>query len=124
MIDLLRRYRAQDRFRLHAFVAMPDHLHLVFSPSQSLEQAVGLIKGGFSFAVRKIWRGEVWQEGYYNHRIEDEADYEAQVRYVAENPARQGYDASYPHVHTNHADMVDPKPEHLGGVNLGISLGG
>ncbi len=115
MIDLLRRYRAEGRFRLHAFVAMPDHLHLVFSPSQSLEQAVGLVKGGFSFAVRKVWRGEVWQEGYYNHRIVDEADYEAQVRYVAENPARKGYEASYAHVHTRHADMVDAKPEHLGG---------
>jgi hypothetical protein len=56
MVETLLRYRAQGRFLLHAFVVMPDHLHVVFSPAQSLEQAVGLLKGGYSFAVRKTYR--------------------------------------------------------------------
>ena len=55
----LYRYRAGERFLLHGFVVMPDHVHLLFSPAAAMEQAVGLIKGGFSFAVRKQYRGPV-----------------------------------------------------------------
>ena len=114
MIETLFRYREQGRFLLHAFVVMPDHLHVVFSPVQSLEQAVGLIKGGYSFAIRNTYRGPVWQDSYYAHRVLDERDYDSQIRYVAENPARRGYEA-YPHVHTQWPDRLDPRPDHLGG---------
>ena len=73
-----------------------------------------MIKGGFSFAVRKEWRGDVWQEGYYSHRIVNGADYDSQVRYIADNPARIGLSA-YPYVHTRYSEMLDPRPDHLGG---------
>lgn len=114
MIETLLRYRDQGRFLLHAFVGMPDHLHFIFSPVQSLEQAVGLVKGGYSFAVRKTYRGPVWQDSYYAHRVVDGRDYDSQIVYVAENPSRRGYEG-YPYVHTKWIDRVDPKPEHLGG---------
>jgi putative transposase len=52
MVATLYRYRAGGRYLLHGFVVMPDHLHVVFSPVAALEQAVGLVKGGFSFAMR------------------------------------------------------------------------
>ena len=43
-------YRRQGRFQLHAFVIMPDHVHLLFTPAidVTLERAVQLIKGGYS----------------------------------------------------------------------------
>ena len=46
-------YRRQGRFELHAFVLMPDHVHLLFSPAldTTLERAVQLIKGGYSHTV-------------------------------------------------------------------------
>lgn len=41
MLDILQSYRAEGRFALHAFVIMPDHLHVLLTPSPevSLEKA-------------------------------------------------------------------------------------
>src|SRR5208282_3796482 len=41
-------YRRQRRFQLHAFVLMPDHVHLLLTPAIdiTLERAMQLIKGG------------------------------------------------------------------------------
>jgi putative transposase len=70
---------------------MPDHLHILLSPAESIEKAAQLVKGGFSFAVRKHYAGEVWQPGYFAHRITDVEDYAAQIRYIANNPLHKGY---------------------------------
>ena len=43
---------------------MPDHIHVLLTPAadQTVEGCAQLIKGGFSFAVRKEYAGEIWQE--------------------------------------------------------------
>ncbi len=79
-----------------------------------MEQAVGLIKGGFSFAVRKQYRGPVWQDGYYAHRVMNRQDYESQLGYIASNPARRGSDG-YRFVHTQPEYEVDPVPSQFRG---------
>ena len=88
-LTTLSRYRDQSHYELHGFVVMPDHSHLLLSPSASLEATVGLIKGGFSFAVRKQYNGAVWQEGYYSHRVMDAADYASQFAYIAAKSGAQ-----------------------------------
>ena len=113
-LSTLFRYRDGGRLLLHGFAVMPDHVHLLFSPSATLEQTVGLIKGGYSFAVRQQYIGPVWQESYYSHRIRDAADFDSQKEYIARNPERRGYQA-YPHVHTRFPSQVDRMPDHLGG---------
>ncbi len=52
-LQTLYRYRREDRFQLHAFVVMPEHVHLLFTPATdvTLEHAVQLIKGGYSHAL-------------------------------------------------------------------------
>lgn len=114
MIETLYRYRSGARFLLHGFVVMPDHMHLLFSPAASLEQAAGLVKGGFSFAVRKQYRGVVWQNGYYAHRILNAQDFKSQLAYISANPARRGLQ-DYAFVHTQPGYQVDLMPYHLGG---------
>ena len=114
MVHLLARYRAEGRFLLHGFVVMPDHMHVLFSPEKSLEATVGLLKGGFSFAVRKQWRGLIWQDGYYPHRVMNSRDYDSQMLYIAANPERWCYQ-NYPHRHVAHPELLDPRPDHLGG---------
>jgi putative transposase len=32
---------------------MPDHFHLLVTPTETLERALQLIKGGFSYRARK-----------------------------------------------------------------------
>jgi len=45
-------YRRQGKFLLHAFVLMPEHVHLLLTPADdvTLERAIQLIKGGYSHA--------------------------------------------------------------------------
>ena len=62
MVDVLQDYRKHGRFALHAFLIMPDHLHLLLTPAPdvSLKKALQLIKGGFSFRLkskRDVWNG-------------------------------------------------------------------
>jgi REP element-mobilizing transposase RayT len=54
LIDLLRSNVAAGKFQMHDFVIMPDHLHLLMTlPSDvSVEKAMQLIKGGFSYRLK------------------------------------------------------------------------
>jgi putative transposase len=106
MIATLLRYREQGRFLLHGFVVMPDHIHVLITPGESTAKAVQLIKGGFSFAVRSQFEGEVWHPDYYEHRIRDLKDFQNQLTYMARNPERKLY-LNYPHVHIHHAAKLD-----------------
>ena len=114
MIETLFRYRDEGRFAVHGFVVMPDHLHVLVTPAidQSTSRCVQPIKGGFSFAVRKQFPGEVWHSGYHEHRVRDREDFEAQKRYIAKNPERKGY-KDFPFVHTKYEGRIDAMPAHL-----------
>jgi putative transposase len=75
-------------YQLHAFVIMPDHLHLLITPTESLEKSVQLIKGGFSFRAKREleWNGEIWQPGFTDHRIREEEDWCRHLQYICTNP--------------------------------------
>jgi putative transposase len=108
------RYRDAGKFRLHGFVVMPDHVHVLLTPAPelSIERCAQLIKGGFSFGVRKEFAGEVWQEGYHAHRVIDGDDLQNQMLYIVNNPVRKGL-AQYLHIHTATAyrSRIDPMPD-------------
>src|SRR5256885_17142421 len=78
MMDVLVHYREQMRYVLHEFVIMPDHLHLLLTPEANvtLERALQLIKGGFSYRFGKAKRGTVWQGSFPKQRICGQDDYE------------------------------------------------
>jgi putative transposase len=73
---------------LHAYVIMPDHIHVLMTPHESLEKAVQLIKGGFSFSAKRAfdWKSEIWQPGFSDHRIRGEADWRKHLAYISSNP--------------------------------------
>jgi len=82
--------RERGAYLLHEFVLMPDHLHLLITPSHemSLEKAIQLIKGGSSFLINKS-RGakmEIWQSGFHDWTIRDGADFDAKSHYIRMNP--------------------------------------
>ena len=81
----------RDSYLLHEFVLMPDHFHLMLSPSVPLERAVQFVKGGFSFRVKRELgsNAEVWQRGFADHRIRDIEDYGKHVHYIHLNPVKR-----------------------------------
>ena len=90
MLAVLADNRIKERFLLHEFVIMEEHLHLILTPAEdvSLEKAVQFIKGGFSFRVKKElgYKHEVWQQSFTEHRIKDTADYDQHADYIRMNP--------------------------------------
>jgi putative transposase len=87
--DTLFHYRAEKKFLLHEFVVMPNHFHLLFSPlGIALERVIQLVKGGFSYRVKKDLglNIEVWERGYVDHRVRDANDYARHVKYIRQNP--------------------------------------
>jgi putative transposase len=90
LIEVLLEYRDQEKYLLHEFVVMPDHIHVLLTPADeiSVERAVQFIKGGYSYRLRKVERIQVWQESFTNHRIRDAEDYERHRDYVRRNPVR------------------------------------
>src|SRR5271163_3664839 len=73
LLDVIRENRAKQRFQIHEFVFMRDHVHLILTPAPivSLEKAMQFIKGGFSFRAKKElnFNGEIWQKGYNEHAV-------------------------------------------------------
>ncbi len=73
---------------------MPDHFHVLVSidGNTSIERAVQLIKGGFSFRAKNElgFLGEIWQRGFSEVRILDRASFLAHCEYIDDNPVRVG----------------------------------
>jgi REP-associated tyrosine transposase len=88
-LETLQQYRREGHYKLHAFVVMPDHIHLLLTPQGiTIERAVGLIKGGFSHRVGSKF--PVWQRGFTDHRIRDRNEFEMRRNYIHQNPVRAG----------------------------------
>jgi putative transposase len=79
---------------VHDFVVMPNHVHILMTvPGEmSLEKAMQLIKGGFSFrANRELgFRGEIWQRGFSDVRVVDERSFQQHKEYIENNPVKAG----------------------------------
>ena len=81
----------ESSYLLHEFVLMPDHFHVLISPMITLERAIQLITGGFSYQVKRELgsAAEIWQRGFSDHRVRDAEDYAVHVRYIHHNPVKR-----------------------------------
>ncbi len=119
-LKVLLEYRDQQKFRLHEFVLMRDHFHvlLTIGPEMTVERAVQFIKGGFSFrAGRELdFHGAVWQRGFSEVRILDEASFRSHAEYILDNPVRAHLVDSperYPYCSAYPGYALDPPPQGL-----------
>lgn len=128
-IHHLQFHRVQSRFALHAFVVMPDHVHIILTPGQdlTLERCVQFIKGGFSFRIKPelgITR-EIWQPGYHDRRIRDARECANLFHYLEQNPVKRNlsvtaeifdYSSANPRWHSfldPLPDTIQPQPQRL-----------
>lgn len=82
-LETLDHYR--PHFALHAYVLMPDHVHLILTPREkTISQVMNLIKGGFSHRLAS--KLPVWQRGYADHYIQSAADFTTRQTYIHQNP--------------------------------------
>lgn len=73
------------RVQHHAWVIMPNHLHLLFSPLAPLPH---LIRAWKSKSANEIGRGPIWQRNYRDTLIRDGDHFANAVRYIRRNPLK------------------------------------
>jgi REP element-mobilizing transposase RayT len=83
-----------DRYRLHAWTIMPNHVHVLFGvlPGTTLSEIVGSWK---KFTARRANRllgrsGTFWQGDYWDRFIRNEEHFNTSVSYIDENPVKAG----------------------------------
>ena len=116
LLQLFRDDRDKHRYQLHAFVLMPDHLHLILTPGPniSVEKAMQFIKGGFSFRLKS--KMPVWEDSFKKLRMTDRESYETHRDYIHENPVRAhlcAHPEEFPFSSARVADLTDPVPAYL-----------
>jgi putative transposase len=104
LIDVLRSLVTEGQFELHDFVVMPDHVHLLLTVGEgmTIEKAMQLIKGRFSYRLADElgYKGEVWQRGFSEVQVFGNDSFEKHRKYIAQNPVKAGLAQSaeeYPH---------------------------
>lgn len=83
----------QSGFELHAFVVMPNHVHMLASPLLPLPSILRKLKGGTAFQANRLLNRTgmpFWQEESYDHVVRNERSFWRIVRYIEENPMRAG----------------------------------
>ena len=120
-LQKLQRCREESGFLLLSFVVMPNHVHLVLvpGPGGDLSRIMQYVKGRFArtFNLARGGMGAVWQPRFYESAVRTEAQLERWVRYIEENPVREGLAASpevYPFSSAGGALAVDLE-RYLGG---------
>ncbi len=81
-----------DRYRLAAYVVMPNHVHVLFAPAPGHELPE-LVHSWKRFTARKInlreeKSGALWQPDYWDRLIRSREHYEWVEKYIAGNPAK------------------------------------
>jgi putative transposase len=118
-IAVMMDYRTQKKYLLHEFVVMPDHLHLIITPTKiTLERAMQCIKGGFSFQLNKNLKAkrDVWQPSFMDRRIRDSLEYQKFKDYIWQNPVKRFLARTpeeYPYNSANPSFQLDPVPQRL-----------
>lgn len=91
--DSLRKFDA-IRYDLYSWVIMPNHIHVLFSPSAGW--SVSVIVGAWkSFTAKQAGRilgraGRFWQAEYFDRYIRNKDHFRRAIEYIEVNPVRAG----------------------------------
>ncbi len=82
------------RYDLHAWVIMPNHVHVLFTPSEG-EQLERILHSWKSFTSKKAnWilgrDGSFWQREFHDRFVRDQEHFLSALRYIEENPVAAG----------------------------------
>ena len=125
-IEVMFDYRQQRKYLLHEFVVMPDHVHLILTPTGiTLERAMQCVKGGFSFQRNKNLKvkRDIWQPSFADRRVRDSLEYAKYKDYIWQNPVKRGLvrtleEYLYSSAHASFRGRLDPVPQRLKPVSL------
>jgi REP element-mobilizing transposase RayT len=80
-------------YTLHAFVVMPNHVHLLVTPAVALSKLTKSLKGitaKRANAMLALTGSPFWQEESYDHLVRQGGEFDKIHSYIEENPVRAG----------------------------------
>ena len=86
-----------QRYDLHVFVVMPNHVHMLVTPKVEATRWLGPLKGFTSHQAKQalgIQSGAFWQDESYDHLVRSEVEFERIRNYIEQNPVSAGLVAS------------------------------
>jgi putative transposase len=80
------------RYDLHAFVVMPNHVHLLVTPHVANARWLGPLKGFTGAGANRILhrKGPFWQDESYDHLVRSAEEFRKIVGYIEHNPVAAG----------------------------------
>jgi putative transposase len=92
LVEQIAACRDRGFYKLHAFVVMPEHLHILLTPGDetTIEKAVQMIKGGSAhrMGLEMPAKFPIWHRGFHDRWIRDDEQYRKAKMYVEENPVK------------------------------------
>lgn len=83
-----------QRYQLHAWTVMPNHVHVLFTPStgESLSQILHSWKSFSANKANSIMgkTGSFWQREYFDRAVRNEEHFAAAIEYINNNPVKAG----------------------------------
>lgn len=94
VIDALQRTASElNFFRLHAYVVMPNHVHILLEPNVPLSRITHRVKGTSGRAANQILGREgkrFWQDESFDHWVRNGAELLRIKSYIEQNPVKAG----------------------------------
>ncbi len=81
-------------YALHAYAVMPNHVHMLATPSVPLPKLTKSLKGITAKRAKTVLTltgKPFWQEESYDHLVRDQQEFERIRHYIEENPVRAGF---------------------------------
>jgi putative transposase len=93
VLKCLMELRSKYESKILTYCLMPDHLHLLLSPSENqvgVPRLMQIFKGKTTHIFWKLgFKGRLWQKSYYDHIMRSYEDVRETITYILNNPVRK-----------------------------------
>ncbi|MCU1261200.1 MAG: hypothetical protein JWO80_4085, partial [Bryobacterales bacterium] len=96
VVDAIRQGVGRD-YLLHAWVVMPNHVHLLLTPQEEVSRLLRKLKGATARQANKLLAQSgqsFWQDESYDRLVDGPEEFRRLANYIVQNPVRAGLAAS------------------------------
>jgi REP element-mobilizing transposase RayT len=90
-VGCLRRTETRHAWQVTHVCFMPDHVHLLLSPTKEREQVLSdFVRAWKSCVTLRLKQGNIWQREFHDRLLRSDEKADVKWAYIRENPVRAG----------------------------------
>jgi REP element-mobilizing transposase RayT len=92
IVDALRYGEVKGLYRMHAFVVMPNHVHVLWTPLTGHSEIMQWLKGTTARRANRVLgrHGKLWQDESFDHCTRNQREFDNVNAYIEFNPVSAG----------------------------------